>query len=167
MAHQELMPQMFDTLVQRLAELLPDYGVSLAVDGKALPSYTRGKSKVPADEEHSDPRGSARLHAPCAQQPKVGALLRQTHRSRTGQQPPGHELRLPEAQDSGTDEDVHPLLPGVGSDAGHSIGADQGQQSGGDAQSAESRLRGAKEGPRGQRPREQFARGMGMSAHGS
>jgi hypothetical protein len=56
MAHEDLMQQMFDTLVERLAELLPDYGVSLAVDGKALPSYARGKSEKPADEEHSDRR---------------------------------------------------------------------------------------------------------------
>ena len=54
MAHRELMQQMFDTLVERLTELLPDYGVSLAVDGKALPSYARGKSEQPTDKEHPD-----------------------------------------------------------------------------------------------------------------
>jgi len=50
------MHKMFDTLVERLAELLPDYGVSLAVDGKALASFARGKSEQPADEEHPDHR---------------------------------------------------------------------------------------------------------------
>jgi transposase len=43
MAHQDVIQQMFDTLVDGLTELLPDYGQSLAMDGKALASYTRGK----------------------------------------------------------------------------------------------------------------------------
>jgi hypothetical protein len=56
MAHRDLMQQMFDTLVDGLTELLPDYGVSLAVDGKALPSFARGKSEEPRDKEHADRR---------------------------------------------------------------------------------------------------------------
>jgi hypothetical protein len=43
MAHRNLIQQMFDTLVDGLIELLPDYGANLAVDGKALPSWARGK----------------------------------------------------------------------------------------------------------------------------
>lgn len=56
MAHRELMQQMFDTLVDRVTELLPDFGVSLAVDGKALPSFARGKPEAPTDAEHPDGR---------------------------------------------------------------------------------------------------------------
>jgi hypothetical protein len=47
---------MFDTMVERVTQLLPDYGVSLALDGKALPSYARGKSEQSADEKHPDRR---------------------------------------------------------------------------------------------------------------
>jgi len=56
MAHGDLMQRMFDTLVDRLSELLPDYGVSLAVDGKALASYARGKAEKAAEVEHPDGR---------------------------------------------------------------------------------------------------------------
>ena len=56
MAHGDLVRQMYDTLVDRLAELLPDFGASLAVDGKALASFARGKAEQPADEEHPDRR---------------------------------------------------------------------------------------------------------------
>jgi Transposase domain (DUF772) len=55
MAQRELIGQMFETMVERLTALLPDFGASLAVDGKALSSYARGK----ADEaalEHPDGR---------------------------------------------------------------------------------------------------------------
>ena len=55
-AHQAMIRGMFDTMVERVAQLLPDYGVSLALDGKALPSYARGKSEQSADEKHSDHR---------------------------------------------------------------------------------------------------------------
>jgi hypothetical protein len=54
--HRAVIRGMFDTLVERVAELLPDFGVSLAVDGKALPSYARGKSERPVDEKHPDRR---------------------------------------------------------------------------------------------------------------
>ncbi|MGA2642389.1 MAG: transposase [Spirochaetia bacterium] len=56
MAHRDLIQQMLDTLVERLRELLPEYGVSLAVDGKALPSFARGKAKETSDKEHPDHR---------------------------------------------------------------------------------------------------------------
>jgi hypothetical protein len=55
-AHQAMIRGMFDTMVERVAQLLPDYGVSLALDGKALPSYARSKSEQSADEKHSDHR---------------------------------------------------------------------------------------------------------------
>jgi hypothetical protein len=42
-AHRDLMQQMFDAQVNGLTELLSDYGASVAVDGKALPSWARGK----------------------------------------------------------------------------------------------------------------------------
>jgi hypothetical protein len=53
MVQLDLVRQMFDTLVERLTELLPDFGARLAVDGKALASFARGKS----DREHPDRRG--------------------------------------------------------------------------------------------------------------
>jgi len=55
-AHRDLLQQMFDTLVERLTELLPDFGMSLAVDGKALPSYARGKSEQAAEAQQPDGR---------------------------------------------------------------------------------------------------------------
>jgi hypothetical protein len=53
MAHLELIEQVFHRLVDRLTEMLPDFGASLAVDGKAVESFARGKSK----REHPDRRG--------------------------------------------------------------------------------------------------------------
>jgi hypothetical protein len=50
-----LIEAMFHRLVERLTELLPDFGASLAIDGKALASYARGKS----EKEHPDRRGEA------------------------------------------------------------------------------------------------------------
>jgi len=55
MKHLELIEAMFHTLVQRLTELLPDFGVSLAMDGKALASFARGKS----EKKHPDRRGDS------------------------------------------------------------------------------------------------------------
>jgi hypothetical protein len=53
--HLELTEAMFDALVDRLTELLPDFGASLAIDGKALASYARGKS----EKKHPDGRGDS------------------------------------------------------------------------------------------------------------
>jgi hypothetical protein len=53
MAHLDLIQRMFDTLVDRLTELLPGFGAGLAMDGKALASFARGKS----EREHPDRRG--------------------------------------------------------------------------------------------------------------
>ncbi len=55
-AHRAVIRGMFDTLVEGVAQLLPDYGESLAVDGKALASYARGKSEQSVDEKHPDRR---------------------------------------------------------------------------------------------------------------
>ena len=55
MRHLELMEAMFHALVDRLTELLPDFGASLAIDGKALASYARGKS----EKKHPDRRGDS------------------------------------------------------------------------------------------------------------
>ena len=40
---------MFDSLVAWISRVLPDYGQHLAIDGKALASYARDRSK-----EHRD-----------------------------------------------------------------------------------------------------------------
>ena len=55
-AHRALIRGMFDTLVEGMMKLLPDFGATLALDGKALPSYARGKSEQPVDEKHPDRR---------------------------------------------------------------------------------------------------------------
>ena len=55
MKHLELIEAMFHRLVQRLTELLPDFGASLAMDGKALASFARGKS----EKKHPDRRGDS------------------------------------------------------------------------------------------------------------
>jgi len=46
----------FETLVDELAEVLPDYGRHLAVDGKALASYARGRAEEPTGEQRPDRR---------------------------------------------------------------------------------------------------------------
>lgn len=46
--HADLIEAMFARLRERLAELLPDYGVELAMDGKAIPAF--GKSDEDADQ---------------------------------------------------------------------------------------------------------------------
>ena len=52
MKNEDLVEAMFDRLVEQIAEVLPDYGQHLAVDGKALASYARGKG-----EEEQEPDG--------------------------------------------------------------------------------------------------------------
>lgn len=42
---EDLLKGMFDALVEQIAEALPDYGQHLAIDGKALDSFARGRSK--------------------------------------------------------------------------------------------------------------------------
>jgi hypothetical protein len=55
MRHLPLIEQMFHTLVDQLTELLPGFGASLAIDGKALASFAPGKS----ENEHPDGRGDS------------------------------------------------------------------------------------------------------------
>jgi hypothetical protein len=55
MRHLPLIEQMFHTLVDQLTELLPGFGASLAIDGKALASFAPGKS----EKEHPDGRGDS------------------------------------------------------------------------------------------------------------
>ena len=55
-AHRVVIRGMFDMLVEGMMKLLPDFGATLALDGKALPSYARGKSEQSVDEKHPDRR---------------------------------------------------------------------------------------------------------------
>ncbi|WP_245001216.1 transposase [Caldalkalibacillus thermarum] len=43
--HADLIQAMFDSLVQELRKLLPDFGKHLAIDSKAIPSYARHKTR--------------------------------------------------------------------------------------------------------------------------
>jgi hypothetical protein len=43
--HEKLIEQMFDDLVEDLRELLPDFGQTLAIDGKAIPTHARAPRK--------------------------------------------------------------------------------------------------------------------------
>jgi hypothetical protein len=52
----EVVQAMFDRLVDQIAEVLPDYGEHLAVDGKALSSYARGKAKGAEEDRKPDGR---------------------------------------------------------------------------------------------------------------
>jgi len=59
MKQEDLVKGMFDSLVEQVAEVLPDYGEHLAVDGKALASYAAGTSKAEeeAGEGQQEPDG--------------------------------------------------------------------------------------------------------------
>lgn len=52
--HEEEINAMFETLVQQLYEVLPAFGKSLAIDGKAIPSYANGKSKHEKEDGRRD-----------------------------------------------------------------------------------------------------------------
>jgi len=56
-AHRAMIRGMFDRLVEGMMQLLPDFGATLALDGKALPSDARGKGEQSVDEKHPDRRG--------------------------------------------------------------------------------------------------------------
>jgi hypothetical protein len=45
---------MFNELVKQCMQLLPEYGKVLAIDGKAISSYARGKREQPAEDGRSD-----------------------------------------------------------------------------------------------------------------
>jgi len=54
LAHADLVGEMFDTLVERLRELLPEFGKVLAIDGKALGTHARPRK---GDEPAGKPDG--------------------------------------------------------------------------------------------------------------
>jgi hypothetical protein len=60
--HADLIEAMFKKLVDRLAELLPDYGQELAVDGKALPTW--GRKDAEADWGAKTQRGTKKDGTP-------------------------------------------------------------------------------------------------------
>lgn len=43
--HEEEIESMFQMLVDQISEILPDFGKSLAIDSKAIPSFANGKNK--------------------------------------------------------------------------------------------------------------------------
>jgi hypothetical protein len=47
--HEALLQEMFDGLVERLTELLPDFGKRLAIDGKELPTHARKRGDAKSD----------------------------------------------------------------------------------------------------------------------
>jgi len=62
MAHMDLIQGMFDELADGLTELLPDFGAHLAIDGKALPSFARGKSERKHPDRRADVDGEWGVH---------------------------------------------------------------------------------------------------------
>lgn len=54
MKHQAEIEKMFDQLVESISELLPDFGVEQAIDGKAIPSHANGKKR--SEEKEPDGR---------------------------------------------------------------------------------------------------------------
>jgi Transposase domain (DUF772)/Transposase DDE domain len=62
MLQQDLIQRMFDTLVDRLTELLPGFGASLAMDGKALASFAQGKSEKEHPDRRADSDGEWGIH---------------------------------------------------------------------------------------------------------
>jgi len=62
MRHVDLLEAMFDRLVDEIAEILPDYGEHLAIDGKALASFARGKSGSEEPDGRRDTDGEWGTH---------------------------------------------------------------------------------------------------------
>ena len=56
----EEIDDMFDDLVGKLIEVLPDFGRYLEVDGKAIDTHARGRKK---DEEGKEPDGRRDIDA--------------------------------------------------------------------------------------------------------
>jgi hypothetical protein len=48
--HKKLIDQMFDTLVDKLREILPGFGEDLAFDSKAIPSFGKKQGKCEGDQ---------------------------------------------------------------------------------------------------------------------
>ena len=44
--HEKIIEKMFDDLVLKLVEILPDFGKILAIDGKAIQSHANGKNNI-------------------------------------------------------------------------------------------------------------------------
>lgn len=63
MRHVDLLEAMFERLVEEIAEILPDYGEHLALDGKALSSYARGKAGNEEPDGRRDTDGEWGVHA--------------------------------------------------------------------------------------------------------
>lgn len=57
MEQQQLIEGMFDTLVDKLAEALPEFGATLAEDGKAISSFARGRGEEGTKKQKPDRRG--------------------------------------------------------------------------------------------------------------
>jgi transposase len=56
MKHEEEIDAMFEELVEKLKEALPDYGKYLAVDGKAIETHANGKKREKKEEKEADGR---------------------------------------------------------------------------------------------------------------
>ena len=54
MEEQELINEMFETAVSEIAKLLPDFGKTLAIDGKAINSYARRPNKNRKEDGRRD-----------------------------------------------------------------------------------------------------------------
>ncbi|WP_246516531.1 hypothetical protein [Salicibibacter cibarius] len=54
MAHEAEVEAIFDLMVNQLSELLPDFGKSLAIDGKAVESFAKGNKKHEEPDGHRD-----------------------------------------------------------------------------------------------------------------
>lgn len=52
--HEEEIDAMFRTLVEQISEVLPDFGKSLAIDGKAIQSFANGKNKHNKEDGRRD-----------------------------------------------------------------------------------------------------------------
>jgi hypothetical protein len=53
-SHEELIEEIFESLVRQCYELLPDFGKHLALDGKAINSHARGRSKTGGKDGRRD-----------------------------------------------------------------------------------------------------------------
>ena len=52
--HEEQIKAIFETLVEQLGDILPDFGKSLAIDGKAIPSFAKRKNKNDQEDGRRD-----------------------------------------------------------------------------------------------------------------